>query len=288
MQGRCSAPTARPSSSRARGQVRLWDAASGRPLGRPVDGGSRIPISAMAFSPDGKTILTGEDQAARLWDAATGRPSARPWSIRTSEFRGVQPRWPHDPHRVRGRTARLWDAATGQRLGQILAHSDGVMSVAFSPDGKTILTGSQDKTARLWDAATGRPVGPPMPHSGRCTPWRSAPMADRSSPGARTEDGAAVGRRHRPAPRPAPEPFGPGPGSGVQPGWQEDPRGLFRQRVATVGRRHRPADRPALAACGGASARWRSAAMVGSCSRVMSDGCGGGTPRRRCPTTCRG
>ena len=38
--------------------------------------------------------------------------------------------------------------------------------MAFSPDGKTILTGSEDKTARLWDAATGRPLGQPIVHSG--------------------------------------------------------------------------------------------------------------------------
>jgi tetratricopeptide (TPR) repeat protein len=36
--------------------------------------------------------------------------------------------------------------------------------VAFSPDGKTVLTGSEDNTARLWDAATGQPLGLPMTH----------------------------------------------------------------------------------------------------------------------------
>ena len=39
-----------------------------------------------------------------------------------------------------------------------------VDAVAFSPDGKTVLTGSWDKTARLWDAATGAPVGEPLAH----------------------------------------------------------------------------------------------------------------------------
>jgi WD40 repeat protein len=38
--------------------------------------------------------------------------------------------------------------------------------VAYSPDGKTVLTGSQDKTARLWDVATGLPLGQPLGHQG--------------------------------------------------------------------------------------------------------------------------
>jgi WD40 repeat protein len=37
-------------------------------------------------------------------------------------------------------------------------------AVAFSPDGKTILTGCMDKTTRFWDATTGEPIGTPLTH----------------------------------------------------------------------------------------------------------------------------
>ena len=48
---------------------------------------------------------------------------------------------------------RLWDADTGQALGQPLTgHTDAVESVAFSPDGKRIVTGSRDRRLRLWPA----------------------------------------------------------------------------------------------------------------------------------------
>jgi WD40 repeat protein len=45
-----------------------------------------------------------------------------------------------------------------------MTHKDPVSAVAFSPDGKTIATGSYDKTARLWNAADGSPIGAPMTH----------------------------------------------------------------------------------------------------------------------------
>ncbi len=60
-----------------------------------------------------------------------------------------------------GGSVWLWDLATRRPLIPALRHL-GPVDAAFSPDGKTIVTGSTDKTARVWDAATGQPIGPIM------------------------------------------------------------------------------------------------------------------------------
>jgi WD40 repeat protein len=72
-------------------------------------------------------------------------------------------------------TARFWDAATGQARGDPLPHQDRVHLVAFSPDGKTVLTGSFDHAARLWDAATGEPLGSPLQHQDRVWAFAFSP-----------------------------------------------------------------------------------------------------------------
>src|SRR5205807_1838780 len=46
-------------------------------------------------------------------------------------------------------------------------HQASVESVAFSPDARLVLTGSEDKTAQFWDVATGSQCGPPLQH-----PWK--------------------------------------------------------------------------------------------------------------------
>jgi hypothetical protein len=55
-------------------------------------------------------------------------------------------------------------AQNSRILWRIARHRSSVSSVAFSPDGLLLLTGSLDKTARLWSAATGKPIGPPFSH----------------------------------------------------------------------------------------------------------------------------
>jgi WD40 repeat protein len=141
--------------------AKVWDASTGSPL--LTLQGHRYPVTSVALSPDGKRILTrasGVD--ARLWDASTGveihapeiaafdsiafSPDSK--CIVTSSKRFGMNRY--------DRVARVWDAATGAPLLTLQGHRYPVTFVAFSPDGKRILTISDnDRTARLWDAATG-------------------------------------------------------------------------------------------------------------------------------------
>ena len=59
----------------------------------------------------------------------------------------------------RAKAVRLWDAETGESIRTLTGHTDTVVRVSFSPDGKTLASGTEDSKIRLWDVKTGEPKG---------------------------------------------------------------------------------------------------------------------------------
>jgi len=49
----------------------------------------------------------------------------------------------------------LWEVSTGQCLKTLRGHTNKVWSVAFSSDGQTLVSGSQDETVKIWNVKTG-------------------------------------------------------------------------------------------------------------------------------------
>jgi WD40 repeat protein len=50
----------------------------------------------------------------------------------------------------------VWDVQTGRPLLELAGHEDAVTCLAYSPDGRLLASGGDDRALRLWDAATGK------------------------------------------------------------------------------------------------------------------------------------
>ena len=185
-----SAPTASASSPR---QWRQDGAGVGR-RDRPADRlsrsrATRTRCTSVAFSPDGKRIVSGSLRTRRC-RCGTPTPASRSARPQGAHGRGVRA-WRSAPTASASspaaddKTVRVWDADTGQQIGSPSRGTrDACHSVAFSPDGKRIVSGSRGQDG----AGVGRRDRPADRRSRsrgtrtRCRAWRSAPTASASSP----------------------------------------------------------------------------------------------------------
>jgi WD40 repeat protein len=154
------------------GRVYLWDI-DGNLIGQPFQA-HQTSVESVAFSPDGEMIVTGsEDRTVRLWKL-NGNPIGQPFRHESPvESVAFSPNGTMIVSGTRGSFdsffnmgekngfLRLWDANSSSIGQPFQGHQKSVESVAFSPDGEMIVTGSEDRTVRLW-SLNGKPIGKPF------------------------------------------------------------------------------------------------------------------------------
>lgn len=170
--------------------ARLWELKTGREIRRFQDSGGFSPtVNAVAFSPDGRHILTDGGDGARLWETSTGRllrrivvapvPPSEAYLRDMAKSLGTDlatARATLSPTKIpilsmvfsdNGQQAllgaadapRLVDLGTGYQIQTLAVDQRGpTKSVALSGDGRWALTEMGDGETRLWDVAAGRQI----------------------------------------------------------------------------------------------------------------------------------
>ena len=133
---------------------------SGADLSKSVFAETLGNIFAIAFSPDGKHLATGDtDHKIRLWDVTTAEQLAT-WQGHQDWIRSVA--FSADGRLLASasedHTVRLWEVSTGQCLNTLQGHTGWLRSVSFSPNGEWVASSGDDQTVRLWEVKTGQCV----------------------------------------------------------------------------------------------------------------------------------
>lgn len=152
--------------------LRIWDLATGKRVGGPLQG-HEGPIASVATGElNGRPVMvTGgrDDRTIRIWDLASGQLIGQPmkghdYGRVNSVVLGVI-----DGHAVivsggSDGTVRVWDPTTGLPMGKPLRHGDIIASVAIGKfDSRVVIvSGSWDGTVQVWDLATGQSLGEPL------------------------------------------------------------------------------------------------------------------------------
>jgi WD40 repeat protein/tetratricopeptide (TPR) repeat protein len=151
--------------------VRVYDTQTNQPVGGTLP--HKDNVTAAAFTPDGKRVLTvchqrnGDELEGyvRVWETATGellgQPLVHPRSV-------IEAGFSREGRRVltacQDGKARLWDVEKNAVVGEPMEHQQDLRRALFLPDGKRLLTVDAEGGLRLWDADTAEAVGPTWGH----------------------------------------------------------------------------------------------------------------------------
>ncbi|MER7453581.1 TIR domain-containing protein [Nocardia beijingensis] len=140
--------------------VRLWDWRNGRQIGKPMTG-HEYGVRSIAFSDDGHRLYSRSTDSIRIWDTAAGRAIGKPIGS-PNAFGFGDMSISADGRRIAGasgKTIQQWDAESGEAVGPPMEGSDRQVDIAYSPDGRHLVSICADSTLRFWDTTTGRQVG---------------------------------------------------------------------------------------------------------------------------------
>jgi WD40 repeat protein/serine/threonine protein kinase/class 3 adenylate cyclase len=150
------------------GWVKLWALPAGNELA--TFRAHQEWIHALRFSPDGRFFATSSGGGpAKLWDASTLKELA-PSAFENDRNQGCGSNLDFSPDSrllaIGCYKVKLWDIGMRRTVALMEGHKDRIMAVRFSPDGKTVATGSMDHTVKLWSIVARQEVATLEGHTG--------------------------------------------------------------------------------------------------------------------------